>query len=98
MYIHIYTLYMYIHIYVYFKASPLPPAPLHAGGFKSVRSLAVSCTYSTFHSRYRVSRCFVKCEVSAVCFFSCLCYCCSWEGKSANGWSLTRMLYKHISC
>ena len=86
----------------YFKASPLPPAPLHAGSYKSARSLALSyksarSLYSTFQTSYRVSCCFAKCEVSAVCFFSCVYYCCSWEEKSANGWSLTRRLHKHIS-
>ena len=81
---------------IIFKASPLPPAPLHAGSFKSVRSSTVSCTYWTFHTRYRMSCCFAPCKESAVCFFSCVYVCCGWEGKSANGSSVTRILYKHI--
>ena len=88
---------IYIYIYIYFKASPLPPAPLHAGSYKSARSLALSyksarSLYSTFQTNYQVNCCFAKCEVSTVFFFSCVYYCCSWEGKGANGWSLTRIL------
>ena len=68
------------------------------GTVQSCLSLAVSCTYSTFHSKYRASWCFVKCEVCPLCFFPCVYYCCSWEGKGANGWSLTRILYQQVSC
>ena len=57
-----------------FKASPLPLAPLHAGSYKSARSLALSyksarSLYSTFQTNYQVNCCFAKCEVSTVFSF-----------------------------
>ena len=88
------------HLWVennYFKALPLPPAFFHTGSYKSVGPSAVNCKHWTSQTRYQVSCCFVKCEVSAGLFFACVYYCCSWEEKSANGWSLTSRLHKHIS-
>ena len=57
-----------------FKASPLPPAPLHARTYKSVKVLAVSYKYSTYQTRYHVSCCFVKWEVCAVITGNSLCF------------------------
>ena len=67
----------------------MPPASLHAGSYKFVRSLAVTYKYSTSQTRYLVSCCSVKSEVSAfierhslysLCFVAAVymswCTCC----------------------
>ena len=59
---------------VYFKASPLPPAPLHARTYKAVGRLTVGCKYSTYQQRYRVSWCIVKWKMGAVIKKNSLCF------------------------
>jgi len=61
-------------LFIYFKASPLPPAPLHARTYKSVRRLTVGCKYSTYQQRCRVSWCIVKWKICAVIKNNSLCF------------------------
>ena len=57
---------MCVCTYVYLKASPLPPAPLHATTYKSTKALPVSYNYSTYQMTYQVSCCFVIWEAYAL--------------------------------